>query len=207
VAEAAAELEASRNRALIVTGPDGTPRGIVTIHDVERALLDNKPGATLEEVASRPVLTAFADESLSQAIQRMGVRDLGQLPVVTRSQPPRVIGLLWRVDVVAAYSRAMLQRLEAQRGAPVPLHDLHGTRLVEVVVRKGDPLTGRRLSELAMPADVLVVTVLRQQQTIIPRGDTQLLAGDRLMVLVQDRTVADLHEHLAALGNSRALWR
>ena len=153
------------------------------------------------------MLTAFADEPLSQAIQRMAVRDLGQLAVVTRSQPPQVVGLLRRVDVVSAYSRAMLARLEAQRGAPVPVHDLHGTRLVEVMVRRGDPLADRRLSELVLPADVLVVTVQRQQHTIIPRGDTQLLAGDRLLVLVQDGAVADLHEHLAALGDNRAAGR
>ncbi len=207
VAEAAAELERTRDRALIVIDANGSPSGIVTIHDIERALLDNKPGAPLAEVASRPVLTAFADETLSQAIQRMGVRDLGQLPVVTRSQPPRVIGLLRRADIVRAYNRALLARLEAQRGAPVPLHDLHGTRLVEVAVRKGDPLAGRRLSELALPPGVLVVTVQRQQHTLIPRGDTQLLPEDRLLVLVQDGAVAHLHEHLAALGHSRAAGR
>ena len=69
-------------RRVRVVDEDGALDGIATIQAIERALLDNRPGATLESVASRPVLTAFSDDSLSQAAHRMGVRDLGQLPVV-----------------------------------------------------------------------------------------------------------------------------
>ena len=101
----------------------GALDGIVTIQDIERALLDNRPGATLENVASRPVLTAFADDSLGQAAHADGRPRSRTVPVVAHSAPGRVIGMLGRSDVVRAYSTAVLDSFEAQRGQHVPLRD------------------------------------------------------------------------------------
>ena len=204
-AEAAERLEAARDRALVVVDPDGYLDGIVTIQDVEAALLDNKPGARLAELASRPVVTAFPDEPLGQAVRRMGARDLGQLPVVARAEPRRVVGVLRRTDVVRAYSHAVLDRLEDQRHRPVVPADLRGTRVVEVTVPPGGAVAGRRLAALGLPREALVIAVQRGAETLIPRGDTELRAGDRVAVLVRDDAVAELHRHLAsAPGRSAA---
>ena len=198
VAEAGEKLEESRERALLVVDEAGNLDGIVTIRDVERALLDNEPGATLAKVASRPVQTAFPDEPLSEVIRRMGVQDLGQLPVVERSSPRVPIGILRRVDVIRAYSKSMIGRIETQRQRPVLPQELRGTRFVEVKVEPGTVLAGRRLAELKLPPDTLVVAVERGQETVVPRGSTQLLAGDRVLIHVRDEAVAELHERLAA---------
>jgi CIC family chloride channel protein len=77
VTEAADRLDAERERALIVVDEAGALDGMVTIQDIERVLVDNKPGLVLGDIASRPVVTVFPDETLSQAIQRSGARDLG----------------------------------------------------------------------------------------------------------------------------------
>ena len=96
VTEAAEQLEQSGDRTLIVLDARGAVDAIATLKDIEVALLDNQPGLTLAHVASRPVVTVYADESLSQAVHTMGVHDVGQLPVVARAQPDRVIGMLRR---------------------------------------------------------------------------------------------------------------
>jgi CIC family chloride channel protein len=198
VTEAAQWLDERQARALLVLDADGALDGIATIQDIERALLDSHPGATLDSVASRPVVTAFADDSLSQAAHRMGVRDLGQLPVVSRYDPRRVIGMLGRADVVRAYSTAVLDSVETQRGGHVPAQDLRDTRLVEVSVGASSPLAARRVADLPLPPDSLIVTVHRDHRTVIPRGETVLQAGDRLTILVREEAVTDLHERLAA---------
>jgi CIC family chloride channel protein len=201
VTEAAQVLEDGNDRALLVVDAAGELDGIATIQDIERALLDNKPGAALASVASRPVVTAFADDSLSQAVHRMGVRDLGQLPVVDRADPRHVIGVLRRADIVRAYSSAVLDSVEAQRGTHVPVRELRDTQLVEVTVQPSSPLAGRRVADLPLPADSLVITVNRDHHTVIPRGQTEVHPGDRLTVLVREGAVASLHEQLAAFGH------
>jgi chloride channel protein, CIC family len=199
LAEAAEQLSQDGDRALVVLDEARRLDGIATLQDVEAALLDNNPGLTLAEVATRPVVTAYADESLSQAVHKMGVRDLGQVPVVARRDSHQVIGLLRRVDVVRAYSHAVLDRLESQKHRPVMPGELRGTRIVEVPVDSSGPLTGLRIAQLRLPPDMLVVAIVRLSDTLIPRGDTDLKTGDCLQILVRDDAIATLHEHLASL--------
>lgn len=198
VAEVAEQLEQSRDRAVVVVDESGEIDGIATVQDVERALLENQPGRAIEDVASRPVVTAFPDEPLTEAIRRMGVRDLGQVPVVPRSNPNRPIGMLRRADIMRAYSHAVLNRVGVERQRPVLPHELRGTQMVEITVPPGAAIVGRSLAALKLPSSALVITVERGQQTIIPRGDTQILAGDHLLILVREHAVAELHEYLAA---------
>ena len=135
VAEASEQIERSPGRALVILDAKGELDGVVTDADAEQALLDNKVGISLAEVASRPVVTAFTDESLSQAVHRMGAHDVRQLPVVTRANPRRVVGMLSRADVIRAYSQAVRQTLETQQGHSVSLRALRGMRVMEVTGR------------------------------------------------------------------------
>jgi chloride channel protein, CIC family len=200
VSEAVELLDQTGDRALVVLDESGALDAIATFGDLETPLLDNKPGLTVGEVASRPVVTVFADESLSQAMHKMGVRDVGQLPVVGRGVSSRVLGMLRRADIVRAYSHAMLNRIESQTRRPILPAELRGTRIVEIPVEAGSILAGQSLLELGLPPDMLVVAIERHAETIIPRGDTQLQAGDCLQILVRDEAIAGLHEHLASVG-------
>jgi len=197
-AEAAEQLEQTGGRALLIIDEQGVIDGIATLRDLETALMDNQPGLRLAGLASRPVVTVYPDEPLSEAVHKMGVRDVGQLPVVARGAIARVIGMLHRVDVVRAYSRAMLDRLETQTHRPVPRSELRGTRVVQVSVDPGGRLVGKTLAELHLPGDMLVIGIDRQSETIIPRGDSELRPGDRLEILVRNDAIGALHEHLAS---------
>ena len=47
----------------------------------------------------------------------------------------------------------------------------------------GHPFDGRRLAEIELPENLLVVMIARGDELIIPRGDDTLVAGDRITVL------------------------
>ena len=199
MSEAATLLGSDGTRALVVLDDAGSLDAIATVKDVESALLQSKPGLTIAEIASRPVATVLADESLSDAVRKMGARDVGQLPVVARGNLLRVIGMLGRSDIVRAYSHAMVDRIQSQTQRPILPSDLRGTRIVEVPVESGNVLVGRTIAQLQLPPDTLVVSIVRKSETVIPRGDTSLQDGDALQILVRDEAIAALHEHLASL--------
>jgi trk system potassium uptake protein TrkA len=73
--------------------------------------------------------------------------------------------------------------------------------MVEVVIPSDNPLVGRRIASLKLPPNTLIVAIERDSQTVIPHGDTELLSGDRLMILVRDYAVIALHEYLASVEN------
>ena len=55
----------------------------------------------------RPAVVAFEDESLRDAADRMIDAEIDRLPVVTRGEWRRVIGIVTRSDLLAAHRRRL----------------------------------------------------------------------------------------------------
>ncbi len=53
----------------------------------------------------------------------------------------------------------------------------------QVVLAEGASLVGQKLMDIKLPAEVLVGTIVRQGEVIIPDGKTVLRAGDRVTLL------------------------
>jgi H+/Cl- antiporter ClcA/CBS domain-containing protein len=85
--------------------------GIVTRGDLVKALQQDPTGkkTLLESGSSKPIV-AYADEPLTDAINRMLKNNIGRLPVVARENPRRVVGYIGRSNVMAA----RLRRLEEE---------------------------------------------------------------------------------------------
>jgi trk system potassium uptake protein TrkA len=60
--------------------------------------------------------------------------------------------------------------------------------VTEVEVQAEAKATGKMLREIEIPYNALVATVLRGEEVIIPRGSTQILAGDRILLITQPDT-------------------
>jgi CBS domain-containing protein len=71
------------------------------------------PGAPehVRDLIHRPPAVAYADSSLREAADHMVVERVGRLPVVTRKEPRRVVGILSRGDLVGVHVR----RIDAER--------------------------------------------------------------------------------------------
>jgi cell volume regulation protein A len=57
-------------------------------------------------------------------------------------------------------------------------------RLVKFTLHRGDVAAGKKLAELSLQQECLLVSIRRGGQTLVPRGATRLLAGDDLVVMV-----------------------
>ncbi len=56
-------------------------------------------------------------------------------------------------------------------------------QIVEVQIPGESPVAGKKLWEITLPKESIVGCVLRSDATLIPRGDTRILAGDTLVVI------------------------
>lgn len=56
-------------------------------------------------------------------------------------------------------------------------------QIIEVQITGESPVAGKKLWEISLPRDSIVGCILRSDTTLIPRGDTRILAGDTLVVL------------------------
>jgi trk system potassium uptake protein TrkA len=55
--------------------------------------------------------------------------------------------------------------------------------VTEIALDAGFPVAGRLLKEIELPENALVAVVIRDNQPIVPRGATRLLAGDRVVLI------------------------
>ncbi|MCI8608396.1 MAG: ClC family H(+)/Cl(-) exchange transporter [Firmicutes bacterium] len=71
--------------------------------------------------------------------------------------------------------------------------------LIESEVYLGCRVEGLSLSEVHLPEGCLIVSVVRDEKEIVPRGSTRLEAGDRLIVLCNEAFAATLEDQLDAM--------
>lgn len=57
-------------------------------------------------------------------------------------------------------------------------------------------LDGKRLMELSLPHESVIVSIFRDNKLIIPRGNTQILSKDKVMVIARDKAIHDLSQIL-----------
>jgi len=171
--------------------------GIVTLADLEQAS-DTRLSGTVGDICTTRVRTAFPDETLEDALHHVGALDVGRIPVVDRARPRRLLGMLERSDIIRAYSQlsldnqerlAHIERLQLERATEA--------RTVEVVLDGRSRAVGKTLKELSLPPECVVASIHRGTRTLIPRGDTQLRAGDRVVAVTTGAGETALRQSLS----------
>jgi chloride channel protein, CIC family len=148
--------------------------------------------------ATRQTQALFADEDLEQALRQLVVFGRDGLPVLSHDRQ-ELRGWITRNNVLAALAeRISISAREIEQGAHaaefavddpasavrVPSTPLRGYRIVELSVGSGSPPVGRRLDEIHWPPGSLPVAVTSGGEILAARRDSELRAGERVIVLV-----------------------
>lgn len=56
-------------------------------------------------------------------------------------------------------------------------------RIIEIPITENDSAVHKQIWEINLPKEVIIGCILRQNRTLIPRGDTRILAGDVLVLI------------------------
>lgn len=174
-----------------VLDPEGHLWGIISLDDMHRANLeqDQLEKTSVASIATRNLVVAYPDEPLSEALTRMAPRDLSRLPVVDRQEHRKLLGVVRRSNIVRAYEIGAIRRgfaLGTLPGAP------KGTATGKFHIPENCSVAGKTLAQIEIPENFLVIHIQRQGKTILPHGNTRLLAGDVITVLSRDGDITDL---------------
>jgi len=90
----------------------GNMTGILSVQDVREFLFEVGLGdlVVAKELATEDVITIYDDETLNDAMEKFAIKDLDELPVVKRGAEKKIIGVVKRRDVMAAYKKAVLKK-------------------------------------------------------------------------------------------------
>jgi CIC family chloride channel protein len=201
VQEASARLLQRDLNFLLVCTENLNLVGILTREDLRLIQQDQWKEKTAAEICSRDIVFAFPDETIGEALRRMSFRDIGQLPVVAREDHSKPLGVLRRVDILQAYDTALMKRtIHADQKIENQLDAIteESVKVFEITLQAGNPHVGKKVKEITLPADGLLVRLRRKQKVWIPKGDTVLREGDRILVICNTKDWYTLHRQLTA---------
>ncbi len=103
-------FETTKHHGFPVVDDKGYLHGIVTIGDVRKALNKGLTDVPVSEIATHDLIVAFPEETLNDALLKLGLRDVGRLPVVDPNDHRRLLGLITRKNILSAYNKALMAR-------------------------------------------------------------------------------------------------
>lgn len=68
--------------------------------------------------------------------------------------------------------------------------------ILEVTLPDNYKLHGKKLQEIKLPNNAVIVLISRDGNTIIPRGDTELLSGDMVMLMSKNEAIHSIKSYL-----------
>jgi len=187
----------SGHHGFIVLNEQDELYGVVTLSDLERVPKDLHKTKVVGDICTQSVLTIYPDETLNDALRYFGLTDVGRIPVVDRDDPRHVCGVLRRSDIIHSLSMALVEKQDKiQHINKMRMESLIQSELMEILVTRKDWANHKLLSEIPLPDDSVIVTIHRGGEMIVPRGHTQILAGDLLDCFVGNGNVDALKKAL-----------
>lgn len=182
---------------------DGDHRlvGMVSVADYDRAMGEGQTnGRLVQDIATMgDILIAHDDEPLSEALQRIAVRSVNKMPVVSRSDPGKVIGVIRRRDIIRAYNTALARRARDQADQDrLQLRHIDNTEFVDIEIPANSRAANKTLASLSevLPQECVIVSIRRHGSVLIPHGDTIVQPGDLLSVFLRRTDEAQLRHCL-----------
>jgi len=188
--------------SLPVVDGEGMLIGIVSRSDIEEAVLQERAHASAGDIMTPHPVSCYTDESLTLALHRLTSRDVSALPVLDPAQGMRPVGMLSRRDIIEGYRNARRQRPEFAERIERLSGSVPEARVFEVVIGRDSAAAGQLVRSLALPSDSILVAVRRGGRTLIPRGDTVLESGDRVVALASPAHFEELRRSLAGRPDS-----
>jgi CBS domain-containing protein len=165
-----------------VVDDEGRFEGTIALADLRRI----KPNADrrLSSLVDVSAPTVSGASTLDVAVDALATAPQHWVPVVDTER--NVIGTIATSDVVRGYRLGLLASLQNLNAEGDP----SGTDRVRIESRS--PLIGQTLRQSRMPISIIVTTILRKRDLVVPNGSTVLKAGDELVLIGRPADVDEL---------------
>jgi trk system potassium uptake protein TrkA len=150
------------------------------------------------------VIAATGDDKVNLVVSLLAKAEFAVRRVVARVNNPANEWLFndaWGIDVAVSTPRMLAAMVEeaVSVGDLVRLMTFRQsqTNLVELTLPQETPLAGKAVSDLELPRDAALVTILRGDRVIVPTPDDPLEPGDELLFVATSDVEPQIR---AALG-------
>jgi CIC family chloride channel protein len=194
-------FDSTRHHGFPVLDAEGLLYGIVTLTDLRVVTIAGSPAHTpVSQIATRDLIVVYPDQTLNEALEKFALADVGRIPVVSRDNPRKLLGMLRRTDIVKGYQRGVMQRAEGeqrqQQTQSIRFADQTEAQITTVSLSRQCASDGRTVRDIHLPEGVIITSIRRNEESIIPHGATVLYGGDELTILARPDQVPEVEDML-----------
>jgi CIC family chloride channel protein len=103
-------IEDTGHMSLPVVNDKNELSGIITWADIHIAALRHERHLTVGDYCVTDLITVTPKDSLAQALDSLGYREISHLPVVDKSNRLKLLGIITKGDIIKAYNRQKILR-------------------------------------------------------------------------------------------------
>ena len=100
-------LKSTSHRGFPVLDSNGRLKGMVTHEDINKALNSGRGDVDVAEIMTTNLIFCYPDDTLKDALEKLGERNIGRIPVVEHEDPGQLVGLITRKNIIATYNQAL----------------------------------------------------------------------------------------------------
>ena len=113
----AQKISRSKYNSFPVVDDKGHLTGILSFYDYRDAVFDEnlKDLIVAKDIATLEVVTITSEDNLYDALEKISLKDFAILPVVSKEDKSRLLGILTRSDIISAYNKAIIKKSVFER--------------------------------------------------------------------------------------------
>jgi hypothetical protein len=180
---------------LVLLDESGRFAGVVTPQQLDKLPPELISDTLLRKVAIIDAVVLNPEDHMDVALEQLTARGLSWAPVV---QAGHLVGKLTVRDAITTYRNTLERSIRRTNALP------GNTALFEAKLNPSSPLVGKKLRDARFPPNTLVVSIMRQGETVFPQADTLLGPGDVVVVMADPASESNLHAFLGDTKRSSA---
>jgi trk system potassium uptake protein TrkA len=148
-----------------------------------------------EGVADTDGLVSITSEDETNLLASLLTKDMGARKVITLLKRSEYIPLVTKVGVDSAVSprlstaNRILQYVRGGKILSMAVMERNQSEAMEIEIEHGSRAAGRRVRDLDLPDGAILGSVEREGEIMIPRGDTEIQVGDRVVVFALPKAI------------------
>lgn len=153
------------------------------------------------------VAIATSDDDERNTIAALQAKRLGMKRVIAVVRDPSFVELLEDagIEVISQpYATATMVENYLDRPSVAALFEIESgvASLMEVDVPESGRAAGRHIADIDLPEECIIAAVIRDRKFVVPRGRTEILAGDRVVLVGPSEAVRKAYRMFGARSDS-----
>ena len=112
VKDAGLMIKSTTHRGFPVLNEEGKLTGMVTQQDINKMLRIGKGDIPVSQIMTTDMIICYPEETLKTALEKLGERNIGRIPVVVHKDSAHLVGIITRKGIIAAYNLELHKKQE-----------------------------------------------------------------------------------------------